>query len=67
LDPSPIRQVVAEWREFLNEIANQSDMAYRIYHRSFAEFLDDEEDLRFYHRRIADAALAKVPGLVLGG
>ena len=36
---------------------------YRIYHRSFAEFLDDEENLRWYHEQIAQTALAKVPGL----
>jgi len=62
LEPSRVRGVVNEWRQFLNESAGG---AFRVYHRSFADFLDAEEDLAYYHRRIADAALAKVPGLGL--
>jgi hypothetical protein len=62
LEPSRVRGVLAEWRQFLNESPGG---AYRLYHRSFADFLDAEEDLAYYHRQIADAALAKVPGLGL--
>jgi hypothetical protein len=36
---------------------------YRLYHRSFADFLDEAEDLRWYHEQIARAILAKVPEL----
>jgi hypothetical protein len=58
LEPGDIAQVIRAWREFLNEDAG----TYRIYHRSFAEFLDDHENLRYYHDRIAQTALAKIPG-----
>lgn len=30
---------------------------------SFAEFLDEHEDLRWYHDKLASAALAKIPGV----
>jgi AAA ATPase-like protein len=60
LEPADIAHVIRAWREFLNEDAD----AYRIYHRSFAEFLDDHENLRYYHDRIAEAALAKIPGFL---
>ncbi len=58
LEPSDVMDVIRDWREFLNDDANH----YRIYHRSFAEFLDHEENLRFYHDQIAQTALAKIPG-----
>ncbi len=60
LEPGDIAQVIRAWREFLNEDTG----TYRIYHRSFAEFLDDHENLRYYHDRIAQAALAKIPGFL---
>ena len=62
LDPGDIKNVIAEWREFLNERAGDKLPHYRIYHRSFAEFLDDEENLRWYHSQIATTALSKIPG-----
>lgn len=31
---------------------------------SFAEFLDEHEDLRWYHDKLASAALAKIPGFL---
>jgi AAA ATPase domain len=58
LEPGDVAQVIRAWREFLNEDAG----TYRIYHRSFAEFLNDHENLRYYHDRIVEAALAKIPG-----
>lgn len=62
LEPGDIRRVIGEWREFLNEDLGTKPPRYRIYHRSFAEFLDDQENLRWYHAQIADTALAKIPG-----
>lgn len=62
LEPGDIRGVIAEWREFLNTDDDTRPPKYRIYHHSFAEFLDKEEDLRWYHGQIAAAALAKIPG-----
>ena len=62
LDLGDVREVVDEWREFLNADPGRPPR-YRVYHRSFAEFLDEAEDLRWYHEKIAETALAKVPGL----
>lgn len=58
LEPGTVRGVLREWHEFLNEEAGQ----FRIYHRSFADFLDEHEELRYYHEQIAMTALAKIPG-----
>jgi len=63
LDLGDVRAVVTEWREFLDEDDRSDPAKYRIYHRSFADFLDQQEDLRHYHDLIAGAALAKIPGL----
>jgi|HubBroStandDraft_5_1064220.scaffolds.fasta_scaffold76690_2 hypothetical protein len=65
LEPGDVMGVIREWREFLNDDGT-SAACYRIYHRSFAEFLDEEENLRFYHDRIGQTALAKLPGLLMG-
>lgn len=62
LDPGDIKDVITEWREFLNEDPDTQPPRYRIYHRSFAEFLDDRENLRWYHSQIATTALSKIPG-----
>lgn len=64
LDPGDVKNVIAEWRQFLNEDPEGHPARYRIYHRSFAEFLDDQEGLRWYHGQIATAALSKIPGLL---
>lgn len=63
LELGDVRAVVTEWREFLDEDERSDPAKYRIYHRSFADFLDQKEDLRHYHDLIAGAALAKIPGL----
>jgi hypothetical protein len=60
LEPGDIMDVIREWREFLNEDADH----YRIYHRSFAEFLDEQVNLRYYHDQIVQSALAKIPGFL---
>lgn len=67
LDPGHIKSVIADWRRFLNEDSESDPPRYRIYHRSFAEFLDAEEDLRWYHSQIATRALSKIPGFLSGG
>jgi hypothetical protein len=64
LDPGAVKDVVREWREFLNEDPDVEPPTYRIYHRSFGEFLDEEENLRWYHEQIAETALAKIPGFL---
>jgi hypothetical protein len=61
LEPSGIDRVIGEWREFLNEDPREDgDARYRIYHPSFAEFLEAEENLRWYHERIVEAALRTI-------
>lgn len=66
LEPGDVKSVVTDWREFLNEDSDSEPRRYRIYHRSFAEFLDTEENLRWYHSQIATAALSKIPGFLSG-
>ncbi len=58
LEPGDIARVIRDWRQFLN----QDEATFRLYHRSFAEFLDSQENLRYYHDQIASAALAKIDG-----
>lgn len=62
LEPGNVKSVVVQWRQFLNEDSEDRSTRYRIYHRSFADFLDEEENLRWYHGKVVDAALAKIPG-----
>ena len=65
LDPGAVKGVLGEWREFLDEAhEGEAEPRWRLYHRSFAEFLDREENLRWYHERIAETALAKIPGFL---
>jgi hypothetical protein len=59
-----VKGVIDEWREFLNEKHSSEGARYLIYHRSFADFLDEEENLRWYHDQIANTALAKIPGFL---
>lgn len=52
-----IRDVIREWREFLyKEFNDQQQPLYRVYHKSFQDFLREEVDpqLKTYHRMIAD-------------
>jgi hypothetical protein len=56
-----VRDVVRQWREFLNTEPG-TPPTYRIYHRSFGEFLDEKEDLAWYQDQISDAGLAQIPG-----
>jgi hypothetical protein len=51
-----VRPVIKEWREFLyEEFSEQRQRLYRVYHKSFQDFLRDEVDpqLKTYHRMIA--------------
>ena len=61
-----VRDVVRQWREFLNTEPG-TPPTYRIYHRSFGEFLDAEEDLGWYQDQISDAGLAQIPGFYRTG
>lgn len=63
LEPGDVGQVLSDWQEFLNR-DNALPERYRIYHRSFAEFLDKQENLRWYHDKLASIALAKIPGFL---
>jgi hypothetical protein len=63
LEPGDVSQVLSDWREFLNH-DDSAPEHYRMYHRSFAEFLDKQENLRWYHDKLASAALAKIPGFL---
>lgn len=62
LEPGDVMSVIDEWREFVNVDPEADPPRYRVYHRSFAEFLDKQENLSWYHARIADIALEKIPG-----
>ena len=64
LEPGDVKDVIAEWRQFLNEDLDSKPARYRIYHRSFAEFLESQENLRWYHSQIATAGLSKIPGFL---
>ena len=63
LEPGDVMQVLSDWQEFLN-CDNSNPEHYRIYHRSFAEFLDKQENLQWYHDKLASTALAKIPGFL---
>jgi hypothetical protein len=61
-----IREVIRDWRPFLNEApAETGEPLYRVYHASFQEFLAEEGvGLQPYHERIAMTALRKIPGFL---
>ena len=60
-----VRMVLREWREFIEDDA--TGRRFRLYHTTFAEFLDEEEDLAYYRDLMVQSALARIPGLDLGG
>jgi hypothetical protein len=60
LGQDEVRRVLRAWLPFLNRSAGPGgETAYSIYHRSFADFLDQEEGLAEFHDAIADTARAK--------
>ncbi|MCX7683506.1 MAG: ATP-binding protein [Anaerolineae bacterium] len=61
LSPREIKEVIDEWREFLNvDVAHNGRQLYRLYHTSFQEFLRDEVELKPYHGIIVRTALEKI-------
>ena len=61
--PFQIKEVLREWRQFLNESETESgESIYRIYHSSFQDFLREEVELKPYTELIVDEALNKIPG-----
>jgi hypothetical protein len=62
LESGEIREVVNTWKEFLNESqSGNGTQLYRIYHKSFQDFLAEEVGLTSYNAMIAAHALAKIP------
>lgn len=64
VDPARIRDVLRDWRPFLNETPSAAgEPLYRVYHASFQDFLAEEGvGLQPSHERIAMTALGKIPG-----
>jgi hypothetical protein len=61
LSPRRIKEVIDEWRQFLNEDhSTERAPSYRIYHASFQDFLREEVGLAFYHDAVAQTALDKI-------
>ncbi|MFF3333976.1 AAA family ATPase [Streptomyces sp. NPDC002888] len=69
VEPARIRDVLRDWRPFLNETHTEAgEPLYRVYHTSFQDFLAEEGvGLRPYHKKIAMTALSKIPGFTWGG
>lgn len=68
LPADEVLHVLQDWQEFLNVDEDAAhDARYRIYHTSFQDFLREDVGLKYYHRRIGDTALSKIPGLGQGG
>ena len=61
LDPGDIKGVITEWREFLNEDPDTQPPRYRIYHRSFAEFLDDRGEPALVSQPDRDNSIVEDP------
>lgn len=64
LDPGDIKNVIAEWREFLNEDPDSPPPRYEYIIAVSPSFLGAEENLRWYHSQIATTALSKIPGFL---
>lgn len=63
LHPARVRDVIRDWRQFLNDDqSDQGETLYRIYHSSFQDFLKEEVGLTKYHDNIAQTALDKIIG-----
>jgi hypothetical protein len=62
-DPFRVKQVVDDWREFLNiERGKRGEPLYRLYHTSFQDFLREEVGLERYESAIAQTDLDRIPG-----
>jgi len=66
IKPARIREVIRDWRPFLNEERSGSNqLLYRVYHASFQDFLAEEGvGLKPSHERIAETALRKISGFL---
>ena len=64
LDTIAIKEVLEDWSEFLNSENTDDDKRYRVYHVSFADYLQDKVGLAEYHSTISDAAISKIPGFL---
>jgi hypothetical protein len=66
VNPARVRDVIREWRPFLNEVPSTSgENLFRVYHASFQDFLAVEGvGLQPWHQRIAEVALRKIPGFM---
>ena len=61
LSPMHVKEVIDEWREFLNmDNSGQRESLYRIYHASFQDFLQVEVGLKHYDNMIAQTTLDKI-------
>jgi nucleoside-triphosphatase THEP1 len=61
LEITDIKEVIDEWREFLNEDKHESgEPSYRVYHTSFQDFLEIEVGLKPYHKIIVGNTLSKI-------
>lgn len=61
LDSLKILEIIKEWHEFLNHVtSNQGEPLFHVYHKSFAEFLNEEERLSEFHGGIADITISKI-------
>jgi hypothetical protein len=56
-----VHTVLREWREFIED--DGTGRRFRLYHTTFAEFLDEEEDLAYYRALMVQSALARIPRL----
>jgi hypothetical protein len=64
LEDRQVRDVVGDWRQFLREDPVPGGKpVYRIYHKSFQDFLLEEVGLQRFQRMITAAAVGKIPGL----
>lgn len=64
LPAARIREVIREWRQFLNEHDDDGgDSRYRLYHASFQDFLREEVGLVRFHNNIVQTSLGKIPDI----
>ncbi len=58
-----VREVISDLQEFLYSEKQVAETAYRIYHYSFQEFLEEKIDKATYHYRIAEFYSSQIPQL----
>jgi hypothetical protein len=61
LSPLRVKEVIQEWREFLNEYAVEgAEVLYRFYHESFRNFLKEDVGLVHYNKQIKNILRGKI-------